>query len=154
MTTRPASAPAASSDFASAFPSSRKVFVEGPSVSVPMREVSLSGGEPPLRLYDTSGPQGHDVAEGLPPLRQSWILDRAQGCASGLASPSIREQPRSFAAPASSRGEMPARLAQRTRTCLRGTGPGPSENSPCCKSCSREHRGARSFKEIIAAGTI
>ena len=25
-----------------------------------MREIALSGGEPPLRVYDTSGPQGHE----------------------------------------------------------------------------------------------
>ena len=31
-----------------------------------MREIALSGGEPPLRVYDTSGPQGFDVREGLP----------------------------------------------------------------------------------------
>ena len=50
------------SEFATAFPNSRKVFVDGPQgVRVPMREIALSGGEPPLRVYDTSGPQGHDV---------------------------------------------------------------------------------------------
>ena len=38
-----------------------------------MREIALSGGEPPLRVYDTSGPQGFDVREGLPPLRPAWI---------------------------------------------------------------------------------
>ena len=37
---------------------------------MPMREIALSGGEPPLRVYDTSGPQGCDVREGLPPLRR------------------------------------------------------------------------------------
>ncbi|HEU4751782.1 MAG TPA: phosphomethylpyrimidine synthase, partial [Armatimonadota bacterium] len=43
-------------------PNSRKVYVEGRGgVRVPMREISLSGGEPPLRVYDTSGPQGVDV---------------------------------------------------------------------------------------------
>ena len=36
---------------------------------MPLREVTLSGGEPPVRLYDTSGPQGHDPREGLPKLR-------------------------------------------------------------------------------------
>jgi phosphomethylpyrimidine synthase len=43
---------------------------------VPMREISLSGGELPLRVYDTSGPQGFDVREGLPLLRADWISDR------------------------------------------------------------------------------
>ena len=41
-----------------------------------MREIALSGGEPPLRVYDTSGPQGCDVHEGLASLRRSWILAR------------------------------------------------------------------------------
>ena len=41
-----------------------------------MREIALSGGEPPLRVYDTSGPQGHDPREGLPALRRDWILAR------------------------------------------------------------------------------
>ncbi|MEO8030641.1 MAG: phosphomethylpyrimidine synthase ThiC [Gemmatimonadota bacterium] len=65
------------SDFASAFPNSRKVYVDGPhGIRVPMREIAVSGGEPPLRVYDTSGPQGHDVRHGIPALRQSWILER------------------------------------------------------------------------------
>ncbi len=58
------------SDFSHAFPNSQKVYVDGPQqVRVPMREISVSGGHPPLRVYDTSGPQGHDVATGLPKLR-------------------------------------------------------------------------------------
>jgi len=73
-------------DFATAFPRSRKVFEErecalvpgGPMarLQVPQREVSLSGDEAALRLYDTSGPQGHDVREGLPRLREPWIAAR------------------------------------------------------------------------------
>ncbi|MBR9990943.1 MAG: phosphomethylpyrimidine synthase ThiC, partial [Gemmatimonadetes bacterium] len=60
-----------------AFPSSRKVYVEGRGgVRVPMREISLSGGEPPLRVYDTSGPQGVDATTGLPKLRRDWIVGR------------------------------------------------------------------------------
>ena len=55
-------------------PNSRKVYVG--QYKVPMREISLSGGETPLRVYDTSGPQGHDVREGLPPLRRDWIAAR------------------------------------------------------------------------------
>ena len=64
---------------AGAFPSSKRVFVEGPQgVRVPMREIALSGGEPPVRVYDTSGPQGHDARQGLPRLREAWIRARAQ----------------------------------------------------------------------------
>jgi len=63
--------------FAEAFPTSRKVLVDGDRVRVPMREIALSGGESPLRVYDTSGPHGCDVREGFPPLRDGWI--RARG---------------------------------------------------------------------------
>jgi phosphomethylpyrimidine synthase len=60
------------------FPNSRKVYLEGPhGIRVPLREISLSGGEPPLRVYDTSGPEGHDVREGLPPMREAWNRARA-----------------------------------------------------------------------------
>jgi len=67
-------------DFAAVFPSSSKVYVSGEcgghSLRVPMREIELSGGEPPLRVYDTSGPQDVDVAKGLPPVRADWIAAR------------------------------------------------------------------------------
>jgi phosphomethylpyrimidine synthase len=64
--------------FSDSFPNSTKVYVDGPlGVRVPMREIALSGGEPPLRVYDTSGPQGIDVREGLPALREEWIARRA-----------------------------------------------------------------------------
>ncbi len=69
--------PLTTSDFDNAFPASRKVWVDGPGgMRVPMREISLSGGEPPLRVYDTSGPHHIDVRVGLPKLRADWILAR------------------------------------------------------------------------------
>ncbi len=73
------------------FPASRKVYVRGsrPDIRVPWREIQLTptsgrfGDEenPPLRVYDTSGPYTDpeaeiDVRRGLPPLRRSWILER------------------------------------------------------------------------------
>ena len=65
------------SEFATAYPNSRKVFVEaGQGVQVPMREIALGGGESPLRVYDTSGPQGIDVKKGLPKLREPWVAER------------------------------------------------------------------------------
>ena len=65
-------------DYASAFPSSRKVYIEGTrGVRVPMREVSLSGDEPPLRVPDTSGPRDSDPRIGLPPIRSPWIEARS-----------------------------------------------------------------------------
>jgi phosphomethylpyrimidine synthase len=76
MSTRPSYSPLAASDFTSAFPSSRKVYVDGArGVRVPMREIVLSNGET-LRVYDSSGPHGHDPREGLPRLRESWVAPR------------------------------------------------------------------------------
>jgi len=64
----------ASGDYGDAFPASRRVCIEGRhGVRVPMREITLSGGEPPLRVYDTAGPLGHDVREGLPRVREEWV---------------------------------------------------------------------------------
>jgi phosphomethylpyrimidine synthase len=62
-------------DFSNAFPRSRKVYVEEHGVRVPAREIALTNGET-LRVYDTSGPQGHDVRNGLPKLRAPWIAPR------------------------------------------------------------------------------
>jgi phosphomethylpyrimidine synthase len=76
------------------FPASRKVYVEGtlPGVRVPMREITLSltrsrngspaSPNPPLLVYDTSGPVTDpnvptNIRQGLPPLREPWI--RARG---------------------------------------------------------------------------
>src|SRR5712691_6256999 len=60
-----------------ALPGSRKVKLGG----VPFREVALSGGEPPVRLYDTSGPYTDDrvaidIGRGLAATRRDWILAR------------------------------------------------------------------------------
>ena len=63
---------------------SRKIYVSGSrqDIRVPMREITLAGGNAPLRLYDTSGPYTDptaflDVKLGLPPLRLPWIMGRA-----------------------------------------------------------------------------
>ncbi|AXU19573.1 phosphomethylpyrimidine synthase ThiC [Novosphingobium sp. THN1] len=65
---------------------SRKIHVESarfPGLTVAMREISLepSSGEPPVRVYDTSGPYTDsnvmiDIAAGLPKLRHDWIVGR------------------------------------------------------------------------------
>ncbi len=70
------SSPSIKTDFTEAFPNSRKVYVSGERVEVPMREIILSDGEPPLRVYDTSGPHDSDVRAGLPPVREPWIIGR------------------------------------------------------------------------------
>jgi phosphomethylpyrimidine synthase len=38
-----------------------------------MREIALEHGASSIRVYDTSGPQGHEVRAGLPKLRQAWV---------------------------------------------------------------------------------
>jgi phosphomethylpyrimidine synthase len=79
------------SQFTEAYPNSRKIYVNGSrGVSVPMREITLSGGEPPLRVYDTSGPQDHDVAVGLPKLRQPWVEPRRASARAGAAVTQLR----------------------------------------------------------------
>src|ERR1700675_4196160 len=65
------------SEFATAFPNSSKVFLDGAQgVRVPMREVALSKGEPSIRLYDTSGSQDRDGKDGLPNVREPWVNAR------------------------------------------------------------------------------
>ncbi|MFC4766920.1 phosphomethylpyrimidine synthase ThiC [Effusibacillus consociatus] len=78
-------------DLKSAFPGSRKVYVEGsrPDLKVPMREIQLHpsstpAGEvenEPVRVYDTSGPYTDpdytvDIRKGIPAIRRNWILER------------------------------------------------------------------------------
>jgi hypothetical protein len=90
----------ATSSWPDAFPNSTKVYVEGArGVRVPVREIALSGGVPPLRVYDTSGPQGFDVREGLPAVRGEWIRARDVGGAleslrGGNAPEAIQRVPR------------------------------------------------------------
>ena len=63
---------------------SRKVHVgakSGSGVRVAMREIDLEGGEPSVRVYDTSGPYTDpdatiDINKGLPQLRREWIMAR------------------------------------------------------------------------------
>jgi phosphomethylpyrimidine synthase len=45
-------------------------------LGVPERLIELSAGEAPLRVYDTSGPEGIDPREGLPKRRQAWLERR------------------------------------------------------------------------------
>ena len=79
------------------FPASKKIYVEGEihkDIKVAMREISLtdskpmfSDGEfkkeknPPITVYDTSGPYTDpnieiDVKRGVPRIREQWIFDR------------------------------------------------------------------------------
>jgi phosphomethylpyrimidine synthase len=75
--TRETYVPLTDADFEQAFPNSRRVLVEGPGgIRVPVREIALGGGEPPVQVYDTSGPRLADLEKGLPALREAWIHDR------------------------------------------------------------------------------
>src|SRR5215469_2516734 len=76
------------------FQKSSRIYVNGklhPGVAVALRQIEQSptkhpdGTEipnPPVQVYDTSGPWGDpaianlDIREGLPALRRSWILTR------------------------------------------------------------------------------
>jgi phosphomethylpyrimidine synthase len=58
----------------SSFPASSKVTVG--DLEVPFREIALTGDEPPVRVYDTTGPQGYAPVDGLPPRRGEWIAER------------------------------------------------------------------------------
>ncbi|NQY74078.1 MAG: phosphomethylpyrimidine synthase ThiC [Candidatus Margulisbacteria bacterium] len=73
------------------FPGSTKIYVKGSddSIKVPFREIALSDTvsdkgtrkNPPLRVYDTSGPYTDpdhhvNIKEGLPKLRNKWIINR------------------------------------------------------------------------------
>ena len=64
--------------FSQDFPASRKVYVESDGLAVPMREIALSGGQEPIRVYDTTGPEGQNTRKGLPKLRAPWIAGRAK----------------------------------------------------------------------------
>lgn len=77
----------------SPFPNSKKIYVEGKihPIQVAMREIQLSATKlsngalehnPPVTVYDTSGPYTDENSEiniekGLPRIREQWILDRS-----------------------------------------------------------------------------
>jgi phosphomethylpyrimidine synthase len=68
---------AAAAPLAESFPASEKIDVG--ELAVPARRIHLSGGEPPLVVYDTSGPEGIDPRKGLPERRAGWIEARVRG---------------------------------------------------------------------------
>src|SRR3569833_2877052 len=72
-----------------ALPASRKIYKRGEihkGLAVPMREITLhpSSGEPPLTVYDSSGPFTDrsvkvDIERGFPRLREGCITGREDG---------------------------------------------------------------------------
>jgi len=66
-------------------PSSQKIYVSpdaAPDLRVPLREITLSSAaEPPVRVYDTTGPYSDssvviDVRKGLSRQRRAWVIER------------------------------------------------------------------------------
>jgi phosphomethylpyrimidine synthase len=92
---------------------SRKVHVEGKGgIRVAMREIVLepSSGEPPLRVYDTSGPYTDpdariDIMAGLPELRRDWI--RGRGDVEEVAQREVRPEDNGQLGPDRSGGVQP-----------------------------------------------
>ena len=66
----------AAETYEESFPSSTKVYAEHGDIRVPAREIRLGGAEPPLRVYDTTGPQGFRAEDGLPRQREPWTNRR------------------------------------------------------------------------------
>jgi phosphomethylpyrimidine synthase len=89
---------------------SRKVYVGEHRVA--MREIDLepSSGEPPLRVYDTSGPYTDpnariDIMAGLPELRRDWI--RARGDVEEVLQREVRPEDNGQLGPDRSGGVQP-----------------------------------------------
>ncbi len=89
---------------------SKKIHV-GP-LKVAMREIHLepSAGEPPVRVYDTSGPYTDpdariDIMAGLPELRRDWIL--ARGDVEEVAQREVRPEDNGQLGPDRSGGVQP-----------------------------------------------
>jgi len=67
-----------------ALPASRKVYARpeaAPDLRVPVREIAVTGGEPAVPVYDTSGPYTDpnvaiEVEKGLPRTRTAWVKER------------------------------------------------------------------------------
>ena len=71
-----------------ALPASSKLYIPGTlhDIRVPMRRIELSGGEPALTVYDSSGPYTDpdadiDIACGLPAMRGDWQRMRGDAVA-------------------------------------------------------------------------
>src|SRR5678809_1520847 len=99
---------------------SRKIFVEcRGGVRVAMRAVDLepSSGEPPVTLYDTSGPYTDpqariDIMGGLSELRREWI--RARGDVEEVAQREVRPEDNGQLGPDRSGGVQPFPNVRRT----------------------------------------
>ncbi|MBN8292060.1 phosphomethylpyrimidine synthase ThiC [Rhodobacter sp. NTK016B] len=102
-------------------PASRRVWQAGvlhPDIRVPMREIDLhpTSGEPPVSVYDSSGPYTDPDARiaidrGLPRLRESWV--DARGDTERYDGRHVRPEDNGFADGARLVPEFPVRHAPR-----------------------------------------
>jgi phosphomethylpyrimidine synthase len=122
-----------------ALPNSAKIYV-GP-LRVPMREITQSGGNPPIAVYDTSGPYTDpaariDIRKGLFPFRQDWI--EARGDTQLLENPSSAYGRKRLEDPgcASTWGASPAEASASRRCTTRGRGSSPPRwsSSRCART--------------------
>ena len=102
-------------------PASRRVWHTGvlhPQIRVPMREIDLhpTAGEPPVTVYDSSGPYTDpeaviDLERGLPRLREAWVA--ARGDTEVYDGRHVRPEDNGFAEGARLVPEFPVRPAPR-----------------------------------------
>jgi thiamine biosynthesis protein ThiC len=102
-------------------PASRRVWHAGlrhPQIRVPMREIDLhpSAGEPPVTVYDSSGPYTDPEARsaidrGLPRLREEWIA--ARGDTEAYAGRHVKPEDNGFTEGARLTPEFPIRQTPR-----------------------------------------
>ena len=86
QTTALATTPALPAVTTGPLPASSKRYLAGvihPEIRVPMREIAVhpAAGEPPVTIYDASGPYTDsavqtDIARGLAPVRSAWMAAR------------------------------------------------------------------------------
>jgi len=96
---------------------SRKIYIGDRRVAMRAVDLEPSSGEPPVTLYDTSGPytdpaQRIDIMTGLPELRRDWI--RARGDVEEVAQREVRPEDNGQLGPDRSGGVQPFPAVRKT----------------------------------------
>ena len=103
-----------------ALPASSKVYLKGKlhDIAVPMRKIELhpTAGEPPVTVYDSSGPYTDpdrvtDINKGLPALRADWI--EARGDSETYEGRAVQPADNGFVGDSHAVPEFPVRRAPR-----------------------------------------
>src|SRR3546814_19854551 len=112
-----------------------------------MREIDLepSSGEPPLRVYDCSGPYTDpeariDIMAGLPELRRDWI--RGRGDVEDVAQREVRPEANAQLGPDRSGGVQASPTVRRTVLSARPR----STSSPIPHAHTRHHKTPPAWK--------